>query len=78
MLVKLFVSYIIIGLSYNLNKYIQYKHVWRPFEVGCLHQHWLFTSTVIALYHLDSNEKLLEIFTWPSNNRAFYRPELKL
>ena len=29
----------IIDLSYDLNKYTQYEHVWKPFEVGCLHQH---------------------------------------
>ena len=47
----------IIDLSYNLNKYIQYKHVWKLFEVGCLHQ-----RTVIALYRLDRNGKLLKFF----------------
>ena len=72
-LVKLFVRYIIIDLSYNLNEHRQDKHVWRLFEVGCLHQH-----TVSALYRLYRNEKLLEFFAWSSNNRAFYRPELKL
>ena len=51
MLVKLFVSNIIIEFLYNLNKYIQYKHVLKLFEVECLHQH-----TVIALYRLDRNE----------------------
>ena len=52
---KSFVSNIIIDLSYYLNKYIQYKHVWKLFEVGCLHQH-----TVIALNRLDRNRKLLK------------------
>ena len=33
----------------------RYKHVRNFFEVGCLHEHY-----VIALYHLDRNEKLLE------------------
>ena len=46
-LVKSFVSNIIIDLSYNLSKYIQYKHVWKLFEVGCLHQ-----LTAIALHRL--------------------------
>ena len=73
MLVKSFVNNIIIDLSYNLNKYAQYKPVWKLFEVGCLHQH-----TVIALYRLDRNEKLLEICASPSNNRVFYGPELNL
>ena len=35
-------------------------------EVGCLHQH-----TVKVLYRLDKNGKLLEIFSYPSNNRVF-------
>ena len=35
--------------------------------MGCLHQH-----TTIALYRLGRNEKLLEIFVQPSNNRLFY------
>ena len=65
MLVKSFVSN---SLSYNLNKYTQYKT-----EAGCLHQY-----TVTALYRLDRNEKLLEIFAYPSNSRAFYGPELNL
>ena len=62
-LVKLFVNNIIIVLSYNLNKYIQYKHVWKLFEVGCLHQH-----TIVALYRLDRNEKLLEIMHYTDRN----------
>ena len=57
MLVRLFASNIIIGLSYNLNKYIQYKHIWKLFEVSRVHQH-----TVITLYRLDRNKNLLEIF----------------
>ena len=56
-MVKLFVSNIIVDLQYGLNKYIQYKYVWKFFEVGYLHQH-----TVIILYRLDRNEKFLEIF----------------
>ena len=73
MLLKSFVSNIIIDLSYNLNKYTQYKHEWKLFEVGCLHQH-----TVIAFYRLDRNDKLFEMFTYPSSNRAFYGPKLNL
>ena len=73
MLVESFVNNIIIDLSYNLNKYTQYKLVWKLFDVGCLHLH-----TVIALYRLHRNEKLLEIFAYPSNNRVFYGPELNL
>ena len=64
---------IITDVSYNLNKYIQYKHVQEFSEVVCLHLH-----IVIALYLLDGNEKLLKIFTYPSNKRAFYGPELNL
>ena len=56
MLVKSFCSNIIIHLSYNLKKYIRYEHVWKLFQVGCVHQH-----TVIAVYRLDRNEKLPEI-----------------
>ena len=73
MLVKSFLSNIIIDLSYILNKYIQHKHVRKLFEMGCLHQH-----TVITLYRLDRNEELLEIFAYLSSNRAFYAPELNL
>ena len=62
-LVKLFFT-IIIDLSYNLNKYIHYKHVGKLFEVGCLHQH-----TVIALCRFDRNKKLLKIFAYPSNKK---------
>ena len=61
MLVKLFVRNIKIDLSYKLNNYVQYKHVWKVIKVGCLHQH-----TAIALHHLDHgldrNETVLEIF----------------
>ena len=53
-LVKSFACNIIIDSSYNLSKYIQYKHVWKLFEVGCQHQH-----TLIPLYCLDRNRKLL-------------------
>ena len=48
MLVKLLVNNIAIDLSYNLNKYTRYKHVWKRFQEGRLHQH-----SVIALYYLD-------------------------
>ena len=54
-LTKTSVSNIINDLSYNLNKYILYKHVWKLFEVGRLHQH-----TVTALYRLNRNRKLLK------------------
>ena len=54
-LTKTSVSNIINDLSYNLNKYIFYKHVWKLFEVGRLHQH-----TVTALYRLNRNRKLLK------------------
>ena len=63
-----FVNNIIIDVSYNLNKYIQFKHV---FEVVC-------SYTIMALYHLDRNEKLLEIFACPSNIRVFYEQEIFL
>ena len=53
-------------ISHNLNKYIQYKYNEKLFEVVCLHLH-----TVIALYRLHRNEKLLEIFAYPSNSRVF-------
>ena len=66
MLVKSVVSNIIINESYNLNKYTEYEHFWKLFEVGCSHLH-----SVITLYRLDRNEKLLEIFAYPINNRAF-------
>ena len=49
---------------------MQYKHIWKLFEVGCLYQ-----DTVTALYGLGRNEKLLKIFVWPSSNHVFYRPE---
>ena len=39
----------------------------------CLHQ-----QTVIALYRFDMNKKLLEIFAYPRNKRAFYGLELNL
>ena len=72
MLLKSIVSNIVFDLLYNLSKYTQYKHVWKLFEVGCLHQH------LIAFYDLDRNEKLLEIFAYLSYNRTFYGPELNL
>ena len=70
-LVKTFVSNKIIDLPYNLSKYIQYKHVKKLFEVGCLHQH-----TVISLYRLNRNGKSLEILACPSNNHVFQGPEM--
>ena len=54
-LVKSFVSNIMIDLSYNLCKYIQYKHVWKVFEAGCLHQ-----RNLIACYRLGRNGMLLK------------------
>ena len=42
-------------------------------QVGSLHH-----CTITALYRLDKNENLLEIFAHTSNNRAFYRPKLNL
>ena len=56
-LVKSFVSNIIIDLSYNLSKYIQYKHVWKLFEVDCLHQYTV-ANRLITSYRL--NGKLLK------------------
>ena len=44
---------------------MQYKHVWKLFEVVCLHQH------TITLYLLDKNGKLLENFAYPCNNYVF-------
>ena len=62
-----------INLSCDLNKYVPYKHVWKLFQVGFLHQH-----IVIALYRLDRNEKLPEFFPYPFNDSAFYGPDLNL
>ena len=73
MLIKSFVSKTISDLWYKFNKYTQYKHVWKLFEVGCLHQ-----RTVIALHRLKRNEKLFKRFAYPSNNCGFYGPELNL
>ena len=56
MLIKSFVDNIIIDVSNNFSKYIQYEHVWKLFEVGYLHQ-----NTVMALYRLDTNENFLRI-----------------
>ena len=56
MLIKSFVDNVIIDVPNNFSKYIQYKHVWKLFEVGYLHQ-----NTVMALYRLDTNEKFLRI-----------------
>ena len=58
-LAKSFVSNIIIEISYNLNKYIQYKQVWNLFEKVSLHLH-----DVIVLYRLDGKKKLLEFFAY--------------
>ena len=55
-MVKSFAKHLIIDLPYNLKKHIQYKHVWKLFEVSYLHQH-----TVIALYFLGRTEKLLNM-----------------
>ena len=72
MLVKLFANSIIINTS---NNFIKYKRVntFYFFEMVYLDLH-----TVIALYRLNWNEKLLEIFAYLSNNREFYRPKLNL
>ena len=59
-LVKSFASNIIIDLSYNLNKSIQYKHVCKLFEVGCLQQ-----QTVTEWIGMKSCSKYLL-------NRAIY------
>ena len=72
-LVKSFVSNIIIDLSNNFNKYTHYKHVSKLFEVGCLYQH-----TIIALHCFYKNETLVKIFAYPSKKRTFYGPELNL
>ena len=58
-LVKSFVSNIIIDLSYNLSEYIQYKHVWKLFEVVCFHQHPVITA-LYRLNHVNTNGKLLK------------------
>ena len=65
MLVKSFVSNIIIdAIINNYTIWISIHRV-KLFEVGCLHQY-----TVTALYRLDRNEKSLEIFMYPSINSA--------
>ena len=65
MLVKSFVSNIIIdAIINNYTIWISIHRV-KLFEVGCLHQY-----TVTTLYRLDRNEKLLEIFMYPSINSA--------
>ena len=66
----------LIDLLYNLNKYVQCKHIGKFFKWEVLH--CLHVQTVIVLYRLNRNEKLLEIFAYPSNNRVFYGPELNL
>ena len=67
-MVKLRFSNIIIDISYKFSNYIQYNHVWKLFEVVCLHQH-----TAIVLCCLDRNEKLHKIFAYPGNNCTFFR-----
>ena len=42
-------------------------------EVVSLHVH-----IVIALYRLDGNEELLEIFGYSSNSHAFHGPDVNL
>lgn len=73
MLVKIFLSNKLIDKSNKINKYIQYKHNEKHFEMVCLNLH-----TVIVLHCYDGNENLLEMFGYPSNSHAFYRPELNL
>ena len=70
MLIKLFLNSIIIGISYSLSKCIQYKHVWKLFEMVCLHHH-----TVIAFCHLDENEKFLKIFAYRGKTRVGIKPQ---
>ena len=60
-------------LIYDLNKYIQYKHVGRLLEEGCLYQEYL-----IIIYRLNRNENFLETFANSTNKGAFYGPELNL
>ena len=36
---------------------------------------FVYLHTVITLYHLDGNEKLLKIFVYPSNGRTFSGPK---
>lgn len=67
-MVKLFVTNITTDISYILNKYQQYKLVWKLLGVcWCLHLHFVNT-----LYRLDGNETCLK------NYRAFSGPELNL
>ena len=47
----------ITDLSENFNKYVQYKHLSKLFDVGGEYHH-----TVITLYRLERNEKLPESF----------------
>ena len=49
------------------------KHVWKLFEVVCLHLH-----IALALYLINGHKNLLEICVYPSKIRAFYGPELNL
>ena len=49
-LIKLFFSNIITDLPYDLNKYIQYKHVWKLFgEVVYIYTLWLPSITWIGM-----------------------------
>ena len=73
MLVKAFLSNVLIDIPYNTNKSVRYKHVWYLFNAICLYLH-----TVIAMHCSNENEKLLNIFAYSSNNRALSVPELNL
>ena len=61
MLFESFVNNTIIDLSYNLNKYTQYKLAWKLFEVGCLHQHTAIALPCIAWIGIKSCSKFLRI-----------------
>ena len=54
-LAKTFLSNLIIDLSYNLNKYMQFEVFENCLKRGCLHLH-----TVLTLYGLGRNRKLLK------------------
>ena len=54
---KSFVDNIIINISYNFNKYIQYKHVWKLFEVVCLHLY-----NIIALHCCRRGTDVLSLY----------------
>ena len=47
MLAKPFARNIIIDILYNLIKYVQYKDVWKLFEMFCVHQQ-IINSLYIA------------------------------